>query len=62
MLKNNEVKNVKIWKKLLKTNEIINVKSKPETNPKIVLFGLILGKILFFPNNVPKIYEEKNFA
>jgi hypothetical protein len=34
------------------------VKSKPATTPKIVLFGLILGKIFFFPNSVPKIYDE----
>ena len=58
MLKINDVKNVNMLKKLLKTKEIINVKSKPPRNPKIVLFGLMLGKIFFFPNNEPRIYEK----
>jgi hypothetical protein len=30
----------------------------PAKNPKIVLFGLILGTIFCFPNNVPKTYEK----
>ena len=49
---------VNTWNKLLNDKEIISVRSKPATTPKIVLFGLIFGKILFFPNNEPKIYEK----